>query len=392
MNVIFESITNRIIPKSKESTKKYRSRIGKFQGWISIIVNGLMFFLKLLIGLIIGSISVIADAFHTLTDVISSGVVIWGFNESEKPADKNHPYGHGRAEYVATLVIAILLIVAGIEFIESSIERIVNPTIIEPEWWMIISIFITIFIKMIVAQYAEYLSSKIASGTLHADAWHHRADAISSFLVATAMILGKYGYFQVDGWTGLIVALFIMWSGFGIAKEAVDDLIGKPPTIEEINDIRKTSLNVEGVIGVHDIAVHSYGKDKFASIHVEIDEQEDQMDAHLISENVEKTLNKKLGVSPTVHVDPISITDPKTKKVKKYLIENYSDHEIISSFHDIRVVDTNKHHVILFGVDVKPNLSKSIIIETCALIEKELQSIFTEFDVDITVSGIHNYS
>ena len=392
MNVIFESITNRIIPKSKESTKKYRSRIGKFQGWISIIVNGLMFFLKLLIGLIIGSISVIADAFHTLTDVISSGVVIWGFNESEKPADKNHPYGHGRAEYVATLVIAILLIVAGIEFIESSIERIVNPTIIEPEWWMIISIIITIFIKMIVAQYAEYLSSKIASGTLHADAWHHRADAISSFLVATAMILGKYGYFQVDGWTGLIVALFIMWSGFGIAKEAVDDLIGKPPTIEEINDIRKISLNVEGVIGVHDIAVHSYGKDKFASIHVEIDEQEDQMDAHLISENVEKILNKKLGVSPTVHVDPVSITDPKTKKVKKYLIENFSDHEIISSFHDIRVVDTNKHHVILFGVDVKPNLSKSIVIETCDLIEKELQSIFTEFDVDITVSGIHNYS
>jgi len=392
VNVIFESITNRIIPKSKESTKKYRSRIGKFQGWISIIVNGLMFFLKLLIGLIIGSISVIADAFHTLTDVISSGVVIWGFNESEKPADKNHPYGHGRAEYVATLVIAILLIVAGIEFIESSIERIVNPTIIEPEWWMIISIIITIFIKMIVAQYAEYLSSKIASGTLHADAWHHRADAISSFLVATAMILGKYGYFQVDGWTGLIVALFIMWSGFGIAKEAVDDLIGKPPTIEEINDIRKISLNVEGVIGVHDIAVHSYGKDKFASIHVEIDEQEDQMDAHLISENVEKILNKKLGVSPTVHVDPVSITDPKTKKVKKYLIENFSDHEIISSFHDIRVVDTNKHHVILFGVDVKPNLSKSIVIETCALIEKELQSIFTEFDVDITVSGIHNYS
>jgi len=392
VNVIFESITNRIIPKSKESTKKYRSRIGKFQGWISIIVNGLMFFLKLLIGLIIGSISVIADAFHTLTDVISSGIVIWGFNESEKPADKNHPYGHGRAEYVATLVIAILLIVAGIEFIESSIERIVNPTIIEPEWWMIISIFITIFIKMIVAQYAEYLSSKIASGTLHADAWHHRADAISSFLVATAMILGKYGYFQVDGWTGLIVALFIMWSGFGIAKEAVDDLIGKPPTIEEINDIRKISLNIEGVIGVHDIAVHSYGKDKFASIHVEIDEQEDQMDAHLISENVEKTLNKKLGVSPTVHVDPISITDPKSKKVKKYLIENFSDHEIISSFYDIRVVDTNKHHVILFGVDVKPNLSKSIVIETCDLIEKELQSIFTEFDVDITVSGIHNYS
>ena len=392
MNVIFESITNRYIPKSKESTKVYRSRIGKFQGWISIIVNGLMFFLKLSIGLIIGSISVIADAFHTLTDVISSGIVIWGFNEAKKPADKDHPYGHGRAEYVDTLVIAILLIVAGIEFIESSIERIVNPTIVEPQWWMIISIIITIFIKIIVALYAEFLSSKIASSTLHADAWHHQADAISSFLVAFAMILGKYGYSQVDGWIGLIVAMFIMWSGFVIAKAAVDDLIGKPPTIEEINDIRQLSQNVKGVMGVHDIAVHSYGKDKFASIHIEIDANENQMEAHNISENVEKILNTKLGVSPTVHVDPVSIKDPKTNEVKKYLKENYSDHEIITGFHDIRVVDTKRHHVILFGVDVKPNLSKSLIIQSCDIIEKQLQSIFPEFEVDISVSGTHNYS
>ena len=392
MNVIFESITNRYIPKSRESTKIYRSRIGKFQGWISIIVNGLMFFLKLSIGLIIGSISVIADAFHTLTDVISSGIVIWGFNEAKKPADKDHPYGHGRAEYVATLVIAILLIVAGIEFIESSIERIVNPTIVEPQWWMIISIIITIFIKIIVALYAEFLSSKIASSTLHADAWHHQAYAISSFLVAFAMILGKYGYSQVDGWIGLIVAMFIMWSGFVIAKAAVDDLIGKPPTIEEINDIRQLSQNVEGVMGVHDIAVHSYGKDKFASIHIEIDADENQMEAHNISEKVEKILNRKLGVSPTVHVDPVSIKDPKTNEVKKYLKENYSDHEIITGFHDIRVVDTKRHHVILFGVDVKPNLSQSLIIQSCDVIEKQLQSIFPEFEVDISVSGSHNYS
>ena len=392
MNLIFESITNRFIPKSKESTKIYRSRIGKFQGWISIIVNGLMFFLKLLIGFIIGSISVIADAFHTLTDVISSGVVIWGFNESEKPADKDHPYGHGRAEYVATLVIAILLIVAGIEFIESSIERIVDPTIVEPQWWMIISIVITIFIKILVALYAEFLSSKIASSTLHADAWHHQADAISSFLVAFAMILGKYGYSQFDGWIGLIIAMFIIWSGFGIAKTAVDDLIGRPPTIEEINDIRQLSQYVEGVIGVHDIAVHSYGKDKFASIHIEIDADENQMDAHDISANVEKILYNKLGVAPTVHFDPLSIKDPNTNEVKKYLRDNYSNHEIITGFHDVRVVDTKKHHVILFGIDVKPNLSKSLILQSCEAIEMQLQSIFPEFEVDISISGLHNYS
>ena len=371
---------------------KYRTRIGKFQGWISVTVNGLMFLLKIVIGLVIGSVSAIADAVHTISDVISSGVVIWGFNEAEKPADKEHPYGHGRAEYVATLVIAVLLIVAGIEFIESSIDRILHPILIDPAWWMIIAIISTIFVKIIIAYYAEYLSMKIASGTLHADAWHHRADAISSLLVAVAMISGKFGYSQVDGWDGLGIALFIMWSGFGIAKSAVDDLIGKPPTVEEIEDIRQLARAVDGVIDVHDIAIHSYGKDKFASIHIEIDADEKPVRGHDISEKVEETLGEKLGVSPTVHVDPISITDPKVIEVKKYLRENWSKHEVITDFHDVRVVDTAQHHVILFGVNVRPGVSKSRVIESCNDVERGLVSVFNKFEVDIKISQIHQYA
>ena len=392
MNSFFDLITNKYVPKSKESTKKYRSRIGKFQGWISVTVNSLMFLLKLTIGLVIGSISVIADAVHTLSDVISSGVVIWGFNEAQKPADKEHPYGHGRAEYVATLVIAVLLIVAGIEFIESSIDRIIHPIVIEPSWWMIIAIISTIFLKIFIANYAEFLSMRIASGTLHADAWHHRTDAISSLLVTVAMISGKFGYSQVDGWAGLGVALFIIWSGFGIARSAVDDLIGKPPTVEEIEDIRQLARAVDGVIDVHDIAIHSYGKDKFASIHIEIDADEMPARAHDISENVEKNLGEELGVSPTVHVDPVSITDPKVKEVKKYLREHWSNHNVLTDFHDVRVVDTAKHHVILFGVNVKPGVSKSRVIESCNEVERDLISVFNEFEIDIKVSQIHQYA
>ena len=392
MNSFFDLITNKYIPKSKESTKKYRSRIGKFQGWISVTVNSLMFSLKLTIGLIIGSISVIADAIHTLSDVISSGVVIWGFNEAQKPADKEHPYGHGRAEYVATLVIAVLLIVAGIEFIESSIDRILHPSVIEPAWWMIIAIISTIFLKIFIANYAEFLSMRIASGTLHADAWHHRTDAISSLLVTVAMISGKFGYSQVDGWAGLGVALFIIWSGLGIARSAVDDLIGKPPTVEEVEDIRQLARAVDGVLDVHDIAIHSYGKEKFASIHIEIDTDEKPARAHDISENVEKNLGKKLGVSPTVHVDPVSITDPKVKEVKKYLQEHWSNHDVITDFHDVRVVDTAQHHVILFGVNVKPGVSKSRVIESCNEVERDLISVFNEFEINIKVSQIHQYA
>jgi len=392
VNSFFDLITNKYIPKTKESTMKYRSRIGKFQGWISVTVNSLMFLLKLTIGLVIGSISVIADAVHTLSDVISSGVVIWGFNEAQKPADKEHPYGHGRAEYVATLVIAVLLIVAGIEFIESSIDRILHPSVIEPAWWMIIAIISTIFLKIFIANYAEFLSMRIASGTLHADAWHHRTDAISSLLVTVAMISGKFGYSQVDGWAGLGVALFIIWSGLGIAKSAVDDLIGKPPTVEEVEDIRQLARAVDGVLDVHDIAIHSYGKEKFASIHIEIDTDEKPARAHDISENVEKNLGEKLGVSPTVHVDPVSITDPKVKEVKKYLQEHWSNHDVITDFHDVRVVDTAQHHVILFGVNVKPGVSKSRVIESCNEVERDLISVFNEFEINIKVSQIHQYA
>ena len=392
MNSFFDLITNKYIPKTKESTMKYRSRIGKFQGWISVTVNSLMFLLKLTIGLVIGSISVIADAIHTLSDVISSGVVIWGFNEAQKPADKEHPYGHGRAEYVATLVIAVLLIVAGIEFIESSIDRILHPSVIEPAWWMIIAIISTIFLKIFIANYAEFLSMRIASGTLHADAWHHRTDAISSLLVTVAMISGKFGYSQVDGWAGLGVALFIIWSGLGIARSAVDDLIGKPPTVEEVEDIRQLARAVDGVLDVHDIAIHSYGKEKFASIHIEIDTDEKPARAHDISENVEKNLGEKLGVSPTVHVDPVSITDPKVKEVNKYLQEHWSNNDVITDFHDVRVVDTAQHHVILFGVNVKPGVSKSRVIESCNEVERDLISVFNEFEINIKVSQIHQYA
>ena len=208
---MFEALTNRFIPNTKESAKMYRTKIGVFQGWISVLVNSILFILKLVIGVMVGAVSVIADAVHTLSDVVSSIVVIWGFKQAEKPADVEHPYGHGRAEYIATLIIAILLCVAGIEFIEASIDRIQNPEQVVAEWWMILILMVTIILKEITARYAEFLSSKIASGTLHADAWHHRIDAISSILVVAAMIAGKYGYPVVDGWAGLGVALFLIY-------------------------------------------------------------------------------------------------------------------------------------------------------------------------------------
>ena len=388
---LFDYITDKFVKNDKESARVYRSKIGRLQGWISVFINGILFVIKILIGIVVGSVSLIADAIHTLSDVISSGVVIWGFHEAEKPADSEHPYGHGRVEYIATLIIAILLIVTGIEFIRSSIGRVLNPAPISPAWWMIMIILATVFLKELTARYAEFLSHKISSGTLHADAWHHRADAISSVLVIIAMIAGKYGYHSIDGWAGIGVALFVIWTGFTIAKEAIDDIIGTPPADDEIDDIKQVVSTIDGVFGVHDITVHSYGKDKFVSIHIEIDETISSAKAHDIAEDVEYILYKKLEIEPTVHIDPISINNPMIKKVKLFLEKNWKSDERITGWHDIRIVDTEKHHVILFGINTKSGLTRTENMVICDELKQTLKNKFGKFEINIKASPIHRY-
>ena len=388
---MFEALTNRFIPNTKESAKMYRTKIGVFQGWISVLVNSILFILKLVIGVMVGAVSVIADAVHTLSDVVSSIVVIWGFKQAEKPADVEHPYGHGRAEYIATLVIAILLCVAGIEFIEASIDRIQNPEQVAAEWWMILILMVTIILKEITARYAEFLSSKIASGTLHADAWHHRIDAISSILVVAAMIAGKYGNPVVDGWAGLGVAFFLIYTGFEIAKDAVDDLIGKPPTSEEVEVIRQIVMSVDGVLGAHDIIIHSYGHDKFASVHVEIDADETTAVAHDISEEVEDKLEKAIGVEPTVHLDPVHPNDPLVQEVNKVLSLLRESDGRITDIHDVRIVNTENHHVILFGINIQVGISQKEIVSCTLNLENRLKEKFKNYEINIKVSPLHRF-
>lgn len=388
---MFEALTNRFIPNTKESAKMYRTKIGVFQGWISVLVNSILFIFKLVIGVMVGAVSVIADAIHTLSDVVSSIVVIWGFKQAEKPADVEHPYGHGRAEYIATLIIAILLCVAGIEFIEASIDRIQNPEQVVAKWWMILILMVTIILKEITARYAEFLSTKIASGTLHADAWHHRIDALSSLLVVGALIAGKYGYPSSDGWAGLGVALFLIYTGFIIAKDAVDDLIGKPPTSEEVEVIRQIVMSVDGVLGAHDIIVHSYGHDKFASVHVEIDADETTAVAHDISEEVENKLEKAIGVEPTVHLDPVHPNDPLVQEVNKVLSLLYESDGRITDIHDVRIVNTENHHVILFGINIKLGISQKEIVSCTLNLENRLKEKFKNYEINIKVSPLHRF-
>ena len=388
---MFEKITNKFVPDQKESSKTYRNQIGIFQGWVSTAVNTLLFIFKLFVGIITGAVSLIADAVHTLSDVVTSLIVIWGFKQSKKPADIGHPYGHGRAEYIATLIISVLLCVAGIEFIETAIDRIKNPILIISDWWMIAILGLTVVIKEITARYAKFLSSKIASGLLHADAWHHRTDAVSSILVLIALIAGNFGYSSIDGWAGLFVALILIYTGFDIARDSVDDLIGKPPDVAELDTIRDIALSVPGALGVHDISVHSYGLDKFVSIHAEINAKKTAAEAHDISEEIESKLGNAMGVEPTVHLDPVNPDDPMVKEVKCFLDEKNIDDDRISGVHDIRIVNTENHHVILFGMNVKLGLSQKQIIACKEELNRLLKEKFNGYEINIKVSSSHQF-
>jgi len=189
----------------------------------------------------------------------------------------------------------------------------------------------------------------------------------------------------------LVVSLFLIYIGFDIARDAVDDLIGKPPATEEIETIRNIVTRVDGVLGVHDITVHSYGQDKFISIHIEIDADKSTAEAHDISEEVEDHLKNALGVEPTVHLDPVSPGNPLVKQVQEFLNQNWSNEDSITDIHDIRIVETKNHHVILFGINVKVGISQKHIVECCQSLENDLKNRFTGFEINIKVSPMHHY-
>ena len=387
---IFESFTNRFV--TSGSGPQQRAQIGKFQGWISVIVNAVLFIIKFVLGLVTGAISLMADAFHTLSDVVSSAVVIWGFKEVEKPADEEHPYGHGRAEYIATLVISILLSVVGIEFIQSSIKRILDPQLIAVNWWMIAVVVVTIVFKELTARYAEFLSHRISSGTLQADAWHHRTDAISSLLVVIAMIAGRYGFYHLDGYAGVGVALIILWTAFEIARDAIDDLIGKPPTDEELEAIRQAAIGIDGVLGTHDITVHSYGSDKYVSVHIEVDARQHTLKTHDIAEAVEVAIDAKLNVNPTVHIDPVYTDHPLINEIKDFLQADLKNESVITSFHDVRIVDTADHKVILFGMNLNPGATPRERKDRFEELKNKLEARFQGFRLIMKISPIHKYA
>jgi cation diffusion facilitator family transporter len=282
-----------------------RKRIGYLEAWVSIIGNVLLFLLKLLIGVAINSLSLIADAFHSLSDVLTSIVVLVGFKFGEKPADKEHPFGHGRIEIIATLIIAFLLIVVTYDIGKSAILRIISPQKVKFSSIAIIFMIASAGFKEWMASFSIFLGKKINASSLIADAWHHRSDAIASLLVGLGLIFMRFNLYLIDGILAVCVAILIGWIAVRLIITSSNTLIGEAPDSELISKISQISLSVPGVINIHDIYVHDYNTNKVISLHVEVNDNLLADVAHEIATTVEEKIKEKThAYNVTAHIDP----------------------------------------------------------------------------------------
>ncbi len=353
---------------------KSRAEIGALEGWVSIVLNAVMFIGKLIFGLIANSVSLIADAFHTLSDVATSIVVIIGFKVAQKPADREHPYGHGRAETIATLTIAILVGMVGLEFIKMGIERLFSNECVETSPLVITIVAITVIIKEWMARFASKLGDLINSDTLRAEAMHHRSDMLSSLLVIVALV-GVYFHINwLDGVMALGVAAMMLHSGYEIAMGAIDELLGKPVTKELLNQIKSEAKQIHGVLNSHDIFVHTYGSHKFISIHLEVSEGQTPEETHHIADQVERRLNQSMNAEVVTHIDPVSIEGEAYQKTRDILDNIVKSNQVECSIQDLRIIGKPNPDAILFEVSVPVDFTEKVKFKEIA--KRELINVF----------------
>jgi cation diffusion facilitator family transporter len=287
---------------NKKITRKF---VGYLEAWISILGNLLLFIIKFLFGTSLNSISLIAEAFHSLSDVLTSIVVLLGFKMGDKPPDKKHPYGHGRLEQIATIIIAIMLLIVSYDLIKDSLKRILSPQKVSFNYLVLIFMILSALFKEWMARFSIYLGKKINSSTLIADAWHHRSDAIASILVGIGLIFVNLNLYFLDGILGIGVSLLLAWIGIELLKSSSSFLIGEAPNEELLKNIEQIVLSTPGVLNMHDLMIHDYQNNKIISLHVEIDENLSAKDAHKIALEVQDKLKKKIENSNiSVHIDP----------------------------------------------------------------------------------------
>ncbi len=283
-----------------------RNKIGSLASWSGIILNILLVIGKVLAGFVSGSMSIIADGINNLMDAIGSVITLIGFKLSRKKADKEHPFGHGRYEYVAGLAVAVLVLLVGIELGRTSIAKVINPTIIDFGWLPLVILVISIILKLWMRLFIKNLGQRINSTALIAVSVDSRNDAIATSAVLITAFISQFANIKLDGWASLGVAIFIIYNGVILIKETISPILGESPSDELVNYITKKIESYECVIGLHDLIVHDYGPGKqYASAHLELSSDIDPLVSHAVLDKIEKEFLEKDNIHMVIHYDPV---------------------------------------------------------------------------------------
>ncbi len=369
-----------------------RSKYGYLGGYVGIFANIFLFITKTILGLIINSISLVADGINNLSDVGSSGITLLGFKLSKKPADKEHPFGHGRTEYIAALIVSLIIIMVGFELLHNSIKRIINP---EKVTYSLLSIYIlvtTILIKLWMGFFNRKLAKIIDSKSLAASAVDSFSDVFATSCVALSIIFSPYLSFPIDAYMGVIVAIVIMYSGLSIAKNTLDPLLGKAPNPELVENIKKTVLHFDGIEGIHDLIIHDYGPNrKMATLHAEVSDQLSSIVAHDIIDAAEKKVEKKFNVILVIHIDPLQFECEDTSEIYQKVKNILSSFPSFISFHDFRIIQAKNKDNIIFEVVVEEKLRDDEVISLKDNMKSRLKTEFPNYDFFITMEREHAY-
>lgn len=336
---------------------KVRSGVGRLSGITGILCNALLCVGKLIVGTISGSVSITADAMNNLSDAASAIVTLIGFKLAEKPADEDHPYGHARYEYLSGLTVAAMIIVIGFELAKTSVEKIISPTAVAFSLPVAIVLAGSIAVKLWLSLFNRYLGKHIQSAALLATAADSRNDVISTGAVLLAAVIEGVTSWKIDGLMGLGVALFILYSGAMLAKETISPLLGEAASPELRKLIVETVEKQPQVLGYHDLMVHDYGPgQRFASLHVEMDQKEDPLWCHELIDDIERECLRKHNVHLVIHYDPVTTGDAELEEKRTEVLSILKKIDCRLSIHDFRMVQGTGHTNLIFDIAMPMDL------------------------------------
>lgn len=351
---------------------KVRAAVGILSGIVGIFCNILLFGGKLAVGLLTRSVSITADAMNNLSDATSSVVTMLGFRLAERPADNDHPYGHARYEYLSGLAVSALILIIGVELAKSSLDKVLHPADVIINWVTAAVLIGSILVKLWMSLFNTKLGKTIHSATLAATAADSRNDVITTSAVLLASLIEHFTAFRADGWMGLAVSCFILYSGVGLAKDTISPLLGENADPELREKIVDNIRACPKVLGFHDLMVHDYGPgQRFASIHVEMDRREDPMECHEILDDLERECLKSHGVHLVIHYDPIVTDDPELDRMHVRVEQLLHTYDIRLGVHDFRMVPGKGHVNLIFDV-VLPTDLRGQEADITAALEKAL--------------------